>query len=35
METPAGWAFLHIDGYLGSVTEDGQMIAEEQFLDTE
>jgi hypothetical protein len=29
--TPAGWAFFNLNGYLGTVTEEGEVIAEPEF----
>jgi hypothetical protein len=31
--TESGWAFFNVNGYLGTVTEDGDVILEEQFED--
>jgi hypothetical protein len=31
LETDAGWAFFNINGYLGTVTADGDVIGEESF----
>jgi hypothetical protein len=31
VETEAGWAFFNVNGYLGTVTEDGDVIEEEEF----
>jgi hypothetical protein len=28
VDTDAGWAFFNINGYLGTVTEEGQVIVE-------
>ena len=28
LETDAGWAFFNVNGYLGTVTEDGEGIVE-------
>jgi hypothetical protein len=35
IETEAGWAFFNANGYLGTVTPDGDVIAEDQFADDE
>jgi hypothetical protein len=31
IETEAGWAFFNVNGYLGTVTDDGDVIVEPQF----
>jgi hypothetical protein len=31
LETDAGWAFFNLNGYLGTVTEGGEVIAEPGF----
>jgi hypothetical protein len=28
IETDAGWAFFNVNGYLGTVTEEGEVISE-------
>ena len=33
--TDAGWAFFNVNGYLGTVTEDGDVVTEDQFLEDE
>jgi hypothetical protein len=35
IETDAGWAFFNVNGYLGTVTVDGEVIAEDEFAATE
>ena len=35
LETDAGWAFFNANGYLGTVTEQGEVIDEPQFAETE
>jgi hypothetical protein len=32
-ETDAGWAFFNVNGYLGTVTPEGEVITEDQFAD--
>lgn len=32
-ETDAGWAFFNVNGYLGTVTPEGEIVQEEQFTD--
>jgi len=34
-ETDAGWALFNANGYLGTVTGDGTVIAEDEYLDDE
>jgi hypothetical protein len=34
-ETEAGWAFFNVNGYLGTVTWDGEVVMEEQFIEAE
>ena len=33
IETAAGWAFFNVHGYLGTVTDAGEVIAEPGFKD--
>ena len=33
LETDTGWVFFNIDGYLGTVTPEGEVILEEEHLD--
>jgi hypothetical protein len=35
IETEAGWAFFNADRYFGTVTFDGEVIEEEQFVEEE
>jgi hypothetical protein len=30
-ETDAGWAFFNANGYMGTVTPEGEVVSEEQF----
>jgi hypothetical protein len=32
-ETDAGWALFNVNGYLGTVTTDGEVIVEDEYLD--
>jgi hypothetical protein len=34
IESDAGWAFFNVNGYLGTVTAEGEVIFEEQFAET-
>jgi hypothetical protein len=31
LETEAGWAFFNVNGYLGTVTAEGEVIVEDDF----
>ena len=31
IETEMGWAFFNVNGYMGTVTPDGEVVIEEQF----
>jgi len=33
-ETDAGWAIFTVQGYMGTVTENGDVIEEQEFADT-
>jgi hypothetical protein len=35
IETERGWAFFNVNGYLGTVTGDGKVIEEGQFVEVE
>ena len=35
LETDAGWAFFNVNGYLGTVTHEGEVITEDQFASDE
>jgi hypothetical protein len=35
IETDAGWAFFNVKGYLGTVTPEGEVIEEEEFIEAE
>jgi hypothetical protein len=35
IETVAGWAFFNANGYLGTVTADGEVIEESEFVKDE
>jgi hypothetical protein len=35
IETEDGWAFFNVNGYLGTVTGDGNVIEEKQFAEVE
>lgn len=35
IETDAGWAFFNGNGYLGTVTTEGEVVGEDQFAETE
>ena len=35
MWTDAGWAFFNANGYLGTVTGDGDVIVEDEFVESE
>jgi hypothetical protein len=35
LETDAGWAFFNVNGYLGTVTEWGEVITEPDLVETE
>jgi hypothetical protein len=32
IENEAGWAFFNVNGYLGTVTVDGELIFEDEFV---
>ena len=32
LETDTGWAFFNVNGYLGTVTQDGDVVFEEEYL---
>ena len=32
LETPTGWAFFNVSGYLGTVTIDGDVIMEAKYV---
>ena len=34
-ETGAGWAFFNVNGYLGTVTADGEVVVEDEYLEDE
>lgn len=33
LETDTGWVFFNVNGYLGTVTPEGEVILEEEHLD--
>ena len=33
--TDTGWAFFNADGYLGTVTFDGEVIIEDEYIESE
>ena len=35
LETATGWAFFNVNGYLGTVTEDGGVVFEDEYLEDE
>jgi hypothetical protein len=35
VETDAGWAFFNVNGYLGTVTEEGEVTTEPSLVETE
>jgi hypothetical protein len=35
LETEAGWAFFNVNGYLGTVTEEGEVITEPGLVETD
>jgi len=35
LETPTGWVFFNVNGYLGTVTADGDVIVEDEYLEDE
>ena len=35
LATDTGWAFFNADGYLGSVTFDGEVIIEDEYVEEE
>ena len=35
LETDAGWAFFNVNGYLGTVTADGDVVFEDDYLEAE
>jgi hypothetical protein len=35
IETDVGWAFLNVNGYLGTVTAEGDVVDEDRFVEDE
>jgi hypothetical protein len=33
--TDAGWAFFNVNGYLGTVTNEGEVVAEAEFVEAD